>query len=242
MIPFGTAHLLYLLFSLVFIASGSLIIARVNRTWQNIIFILTALLGAGGIFFRYAMNLRLTADFQWMTLGIQMLQVCNFNFIVLPLALIKRNEYVRQYAFYFAMLAAGTTFFSYSSSISARRWDDLVVVNFWLNHLAAVALPIFLVASRRFKPHKKYIIPVLIGVFIYFSCSAIGSWLLMKHQGYTPKQTFSFVFYPDGIGIFELLYRMIPIPFVYLWPLMIPIGLVYYGLARIFSGYRVNDF
>ena len=56
------------------------------------------------------------------TLAMQMLQVCNFNFILMPLMLFKKNEFARQYSVFFSMFAASTAHTSVSSSFVNLNW------------------------------------------------------------------------------------------------------------------------
>lgn len=234
----GTAHLMYLAFSALFIIIGMIISRKASRPVQNIIFILVALLGSFGIFYRYALRFSFNKGIKLDTLLYQTLQVCNFNFILLPLALIRKNELARQYLFYFSMFCASTIFVSYSKSIEVLEWNNIVVINFWLNHLCTVALPLFMLASRRFKPQKKYIPYVILCIFLYFGYAGIGSYHLMEYKGYARKDTFSYVFTTDGIPILEMLHKIIPIDFLYLMPLLLVIVPFYYLLAKIFANYK----
>lgn len=240
--PFGLAHFGYLLFTIIFLLLGVLIVRKSNRFVQNIIFILIVILGSGGIFFRYGLNLSFSNKINIKTLATQMLQVCNFNFILLPTTLIKKNELGRQYLFYFSGFAAATVFFSFSSALYRYDWNSIVVVNFWLNHLATASLPLFMLVSGRFKPRKEYILKVSICIVLYFCFSALGSLYLMRYQNYPRERTFSFVFTPEENFILEFLYSIIPLYFFYLTPLLpILIG-IFYLLARVFKNYQVSEF
>lgn len=238
----GTAHLLYLLVTAIFIIVGMVICRKANRTVQNIIFITVAIVGSFGIFYRYALGFSFSNGVNLSTLWRQTLQVCNFNFILLPIVLIRKNELGRQYLYYFSMFCASTIFASYSKSIERLEWNNIVVINFWLNHLCAVALPLFMFASRRFKPQKKYIPYVVLCIFIYYAYSGLGSLYLMKYKGVSKADTASYIFTTDGIPAFEILHKIIPIDFVYLLPLLLLIVPFYYWLARLFKNYKSIDY
>lgn len=239
---YGGVHWAMLGTTFAFFVLGWLIVPKIGRVAQNVLFVLCAVLCCGGIFFRYAMGLRFTAHFTWGTLAMEMLQVCNFNFILLPLMLVPKFELARQYSCMFSMAGAITTFFSPSSSWAALPWYSATILNSWLNHTFAVALPFFMMAARRLKPQKKYVLPVLGCVFAYFTVVAGVSLLLISRGVITAENSFSFVFSTDGIAVFEFLYKLIPVPYFYLYPLLPVLELYFYLLALLAKGRRAAAF
>ena len=90
MTAYGAVHLIFLAATLAFFAAGWFIVPKIGRIAQNVLFVALAVLCCGGIFFRYGMGLEWTGKIDLGTLSMQMLQVCNFNFILLPLMLVPR--------------------------------------------------------------------------------------------------------------------------------------------------------
>ena len=90
MVMFDSAHIGLLIGTVAFLAISTLVVSKLPRMGQNIAFFMAALYCAGGIFFRYGMNLSFAGGFNFKTLGTQMLQVCNFNFILVLLMLIPK--------------------------------------------------------------------------------------------------------------------------------------------------------
>ena len=111
-------HIILFLVTVVFLVLSSFAVSKMPRKWQNAMFIIAAVLGSAGVFFRYAMNCSFAEGIRIDTLLIQMLQVCNFNFILLPLMLIPKCKIARQYSVFFAMFAASTTMFSIPKSLA----------------------------------------------------------------------------------------------------------------------------
>ena len=134
------------------------------------------------------------------------------------------------------MTAALTTFLSPSSSWAQLPWYSATVLNSWLNHTFAVALPLFMMAARRLKPQKNYVLPVLGCVFLYFTVAAGVSWLLILKGVITRENSFSFIFSTDGIPFFELLYRLIPLPYFYLYPLLLLLAAIFTCLRKFLKG------
>lgn len=228
---YGTVHLIFLGATLLFFVAGWFIVPKIGRAAQNVLFVAITVLCSGGIFFRYGMGMKFGGAFTPGTLAMEMLQVCNFNFILLPLMLIPKFELARQYSCMFSMVSAITTFLSPASSWADLEWYSATVLNSWLNHVFAVALPLFMMAARRLKPQKKYVLPVLGCVFAYFTIVAGVSWLLIENGVITAENSFSFVFNTEGIIIFDLLYELIPVPYFYLYPLLIVLYLYFRLLA-----------
>ena len=141
---FSTTHIIFLIAVVIFLAGSMWLVSKLNRRWQNVMFILGALLCAGGIFYRYGMGLSWEGGITWKTLALEMLQVCNFNFILVLLMLIPRFELARQYGIFFSMFAASTTLFSLSSSWKNLQWYDIQIMNSLINHVLIIALPLWI--------------------------------------------------------------------------------------------------
>ena len=232
----GTTHLVLLLATVSFIVLTCLAASRLSKRWQNALFIFGAVMCAGGIFWRYALNLTLSPlSLHLDTLLIQMLQVCNFNFILVLLMLIPKFELARQYSVMFSMFAAATVMLSIPSRYATAAWYDPDFLNFWLNHVFAIALPLWMVASGRLKPQKKYIIPVSVCVILYFLTVYGGTELLRALGEIAPDKSFSYVHDPAGIGLLEWIYKLIPTPCFYLAPLIAPMLGFFYLLALAFE-------
>ena len=73
---FESTHLMLLLATVAFIALTMYAAYKLPRRAQTVLFIVGALLCAGGIFWRYALNMTLSPlTLRWETLFIQMLQI-----------------------------------------------------------------------------------------------------------------------------------------------------------------------
>lgn len=235
------AHLTYLFFTILFFVGGCFLVRKLNKKGQNIVFIIITFLACSGIFFRYAMGLGFKS-FTPMTLVKQLLQVCTFNFILLPLMLIPKFELARQYAIFFSMFAAMTSLLSVS-----KEWANLdplciSIFNSWCNHTFTIALPLFMIASGRTKPKKSYIWKVILCIFIYFTINAGISKILINKGIFTIKNSLSYIFTTDGIFIFDILYKLIPVPYFYLYPLIPILILFFFALSWAFRKYEVKEF
>lgn len=237
---FSFTHIIFLLVTIVFILSTMYLITKLNRKWQNIMFIFAVIMCSGGIFFRYAMGLGFN-KINIETLLIQMLQVCNFNFILVPLMLIKKNEIARQYSFMFSMFAASTTLFALSKDWANLNWYDINIINSWLNHTFAISLPLWMFSARLLKPKKEYVLKVTIMVIIYFILSFVIQEILKASNDIYSSLNLSFIYGDKSIFVFDYLYKLISSPCFYLIPLIPFMILFFIGLTKLFNNYKLRE-
>ena len=240
---FESTHLILLMATVAFIALTMFAAYKLPRRAQTVLFIAGALVCAGGIFWRYAMNMSLSPSALHLeTLLIQMLQVCNFNMVLVLLMLVPKFELARQYSIMFSMFAAATVMLSIPSRFANDAWYSPDFLNFWFNHVFAIALPLWMLAAGRLKPQKKYILPVAGCVVAYFLV-VYGCTEWLHGVGKLPlSQTFSYVYDPAGVGLLEWMYGLIPVPCFYLAPLIPPMLGFFWVLTRIFKRYAVGPF
>ena len=242
---FDQTHLILLVVTVAFVAATMWLASKLPRKGQTWLFAAGALVCTGGIFWRYAMSMSFSppnSHLSWETLAIQMLQVCSFNLILVILMLVPRLELARQYSFFFSMFAAATALVSLPKSWEALDWYAPTILNSWLNHVFAIALPLWMLAARRLKPQKKYILPVagcVVGYFvIVYGCT---EWL--HAVGRLPEEkTFSFVYDPGGVALLEWLHKLIPIPLLYLVPLIPAMVGFFWLLTWLFRNYKVHRY
>jgi len=240
---FETTHLVLLAVTVAFVALSMFLVSRLSRRLQSVVFVVGAVLCAGGILWRYGFGMSLSPlRFHADTLLIQMLQVCNFNMVLVLLMLVPKFELARQYSIMFSMFAAATVMLSIPSRFANDAWYSPDFLNFWLNHVFAIALPLWMLAARRLKPQKKYILPVAGCVVAYFLV-VYGCTEWLHAVGKVPlTQTFSYVYDPAGVGLLEWMYGLIPVPCFYLAPLIPPMLGFFWVLTRIFKRYAVGPF
>lgn len=238
----SSTHFIYLVVTIIFLVSTMYLVSKLNRRGQNIMFIIGACICSLGIFFRYGMGLTFEGKLTWGTFFLQFLQVCNFNAVLVILMLVPKFELARQYSIFFSMFAASTSLISVSRSFAGMEWYNISLVNSWLNHTFAIALPLWMLASRRLKPDKKYILPVMGLVFAYFTIVYIISEVLMSKGIITVETSFSFIYDTMKIGVFDLFYKIIPYPYFYLYPVLPIMGGFFFILSKMFDKYKVKKF
>lgn len=237
----STQHIILFLATAAFTVFSCLAVAKMPRIWQNVMIALAALICSGAIFYRFAMGLSWEGELNLKELLIQQLQVCNFNFILLPLMLIPRFKLARQYAFYFSMFAASTTLVALSSHWGGLPWYAPTVFNSWLYHSFAIICPLWIFASGRLRPERKYILPVSGCVFAYFSVVYTVCELL-KGAGIIPQsQSFSYIYHANGIPLLETFHKWIGVPYWHLLPTFILAVIFFFLLSLPFTRKVILD-
>lgn len=237
---FGLPHIMMIIATIIIIIVLMIVIAHLPRKWQNFMIYGAVIVCMAGIIFLHLTHYGTTFDI--VNLLTQMLQVCNFNLILLPLCLIKKNELGRQYLVYFSMFAAMSTFVAYPSDVQNSMWYSVVTLTFWLNHALIVAVPLMMIASRRLKPKKEYIWKVVLCLIGYFLMAFLGNLILNDFSFENISYNLSYTMGPSTIMILIPLWNLIPIPFVYLLPLLPIFVLLFYLFAYLFRKYEVKEF
>ena len=242
MTPYDSAHIGYFVVVVGFLALSTWVVSKMPRLFQSIMIILAAVLCAGLIFFTCGMGLSFENGVSWTGLARQMLQVCQFNMILMPLMLVPKFELARQYSAMFSMFAAMTTFVSIPDYFANYEWYDIQILSFWGFHVFAVAVPFWMMAARRLKPQKKYVLPVVICVFAYFTVVYIISEFLMEAGLMTVETSHSFIYKSGHTFPLKQLYDLIGIPYFYLWPLIPVLYGFDYLFAWLFRNYKTKPF
>ena len=233
----GTAHILMIIFSIVLSVILFIFVVKSNEKIQNWIITSIGIITVFGIFFLHGTHYFTELDFY--NLGKQMFQVCNFNLILIPIALFKKNELARQYLFFFSMPAALSTFVTYPSDVSSSMWFSHITLTFWINHLFIALVPILMVASKRFKPHINYIPKVLVCMAIYFGLAFLANYAF-NGWSISGDSNLSYTMGSGSIMILKPLFKLIPIPYVYLLTLLPAIAILFYLVALAFKKYKLT--
>lgn len=234
----GLAHIMMLIATIVIIVAMMIVVSKVSYKCQCVMIYSAVGLCMLGIMFLHLTHYGTSIDFK--NFFEQMFQVCNFNFILLPLCLIRKNELARQYLFYFSMFAAMSTFVAYPSDVENSMWYSVVTLNFWLDHMLVVAVPLMMISARWFKPQKKYVLWVVLCLVVYFGVAFFANFAFNGWQ-INGSHNHSYTMNDGGIMILKPLFKLIPIPYVYLLPLLIPFAAAFYLLAYLFKDYKIKE-
>lgn len=234
----GLAHFIVIIFSLLFIISGCIVIPKLKKRTQTIIFWILALSSSLVTIWRFVF---LFDDYEIDVIFKLTLQICNFNFLILPLACIKRFKLIRHYLLFFQLVGALLMYFFYDQYLAATSLLELESLTYWYYHLIPIALPIFMIAAKRFKTEKKYVFPTFICMISYFYLVTVGNSHLMTYRGYSIQNTYSSMFFTNENSILEALYDFLPVPMLYLAPIYLYLLLTWYVVCYLFKNYPKSE-
>jgi uncharacterized membrane protein YwaF len=148
-------------------------------------------------------------------------QLCNISIILVPIAILLKQEKLLSYGFYLAVLGAMmATIFPEPefSNISILKFP---IFGYYFTHFNIVINGILIVTLGLFKPRFK-VIPFM---NIILGCLAVGAFLInilfntcFIDTTVQPAANYFFTWHPAGISILELFYSWIPVKFLYLIP------------------------
>ena len=236
----STQHIILFLATAAFTVLSCIAVAKMPRKWQNIMIVASVLACMGAIFYRFAMGLSLGGKLNIKNLLMEQMQVCNFNFILLPLMLIPKNKLARQYSIYFSMFAASTTLFALNNNWGGANWYEPIVFNSWLYHSLAIICPLWMFSTGGLRPERKYLLPVSGCVFGYFT-AVYGLSELLKGAGImAPNKSYSYIYNTDGIPVLDTLHKWINVPYWHLIPAFFIVVAFFYLFSSLFT--RVVSF
>ncbi|MBR4032599.1 MAG: YwaF family protein [Clostridia bacterium] len=231
----STQHIILFLATAAFMVLSCLAVAKLPRKWQDLLIVISVVICSSAIFYRFAMGLSWKGGLDLKTLLMQQLQVCNFNFILLPLMLMPKFKLARQYSFYFSMFAAATTLVALNPRWGGANWYEPIVFNSWLYHSFAMICPLWMFASGRLRPERKYILPVSGCVFGYFTLVYIISEILKSAGIMAENQSFSYIYNTDGIPILSTFHELIGVPYWHLAPAFVIVVIFFFLLSLPFT-------
>lgn len=218
MVKWGYAHYLVLFLGVALIVLGCIFLPRLKKKYQLLTFWFLAISTTFVILWRFIIHYEQTTIDVLFRLT---LQVCNFNFLILPLACIRKFKFPKHYLLFVQALGALFMFFAGDGFKTSGKIYDFDIITYWYYHWVPIALPIFMIACKEFTPKRKYIIPTFLALLGYFYLVTVGNSHLMAHRGYNISNTYSSVFYSENSSLLSALYDFIPVPMLYLLPIFL---------------------
>ena len=200
-------------------------------------------------FFIYKYMLSLDAEFNAATAamggfnwwGELPLQLCNISMIIIPIAVIKKSRPLMCFGFFIGPLGAfmalvipGNGFNGYSLLLPR-------MLGYYGTHFMIVIAGWALVTFGLFRPRFSDLPKAALSLFL-LALAIFGVNMLLRWSGLHPRANYFFTVETEGIGLLELFYKWIPVPFLYMLPCIV-ILLIYmavvtgiFSLAEHFTG------
>ena len=228
--PFnGVFFACFALLLLLLVLAGVCLRSKSERTKKTVLVTACVLTLLG--FFVYKYFLSIDAEFNEVTAamggfnwwGELPLQLCNINMILIPIAVLTNRRALMSFAFFVGPLGAlmalvmpGTGFDGYS--ILLPRMLGYYGTHFMVI-IEALALAVFGLYRPRFRD-----LPGTVAALVLISLAVFGFNMLLRTTGLHPKANYFFSVETEGNFILEIFHKWIPVPFLYLLPCIVILG------------------
>ena len=225
----------FALFLLLLVVASVLLRGKSEKTKQTVLVAACVVTLVGYFIYKYLLSLDsdynvITADmggFNWW--GELPLQLCNINMLLIPVAVLKKSRPLMCFSFFLgplgalmALLMPGNGFDGYS--LLLPRMLGYYGTHFMIV-IEGLALASFGLFRPKFRDLPKAALAVLVIAFVIFLFN-----LFLRWSGLHPKANYFFSVETEGNFLLEIFHRWIPIPYLYLMPCVVILG-VYMALV-----------
>ena len=162
------------------------------------------------------------------------LNLCNLATLLMVPAVRRNSRLLKAFLYYCAPLGAIMALVMPSEGFYDVPVYLLRCIGYWISHLLVLIVPILLVTLGSYRPRFRDI-PAALLLLLGLALVAHGANCIIR-PSICPETNFFFTFGIDGNPVTGLLMQLIPIPFVYLLPMLLPLAAVDCGLCALAGG------
>ena len=151
------------------------------------------------------------------------LQLCNINMMLIPIAVWRKSRPLQCFCFFLGPLGAlmalvmpGNGFDGYSLLLPR-------MLGYYGTHFMIVIEGLALVAFGLFRPRFRDLPRAILAALAITFCIFLID-LLLRWTGLHPKANYFFAMETEGNFLLEIFHRLIPVPFLYLLPCTVILG------------------
>ena len=208
-------------FALLLIAGTLLLRKRKERTRQLSVVIACVLTLAGFFVYKYFLSIdpqfkELNGGFNWW--DELPLHLCNINLILIPIAVLTRKKPLLGFCFFVGPLGALFALIMPDSNFSGFSLLLPRMIGYYGTHFMVIVAALSLVTLRLYRPRFKDL-PFAVIALAAVALVVFGINALMRLTGVNPAANYFYTWEPlKGVGLLEMFYRWIPIPYLYMLP------------------------
>jgi uncharacterized membrane protein YwaF len=227
---FSYQHLLLLLLDILYILMLIHILKKKSHGFQKTVFLsligLSLLIFAGRMFFGWEWS-RIYNRGSKVTL--LPLELCNINIVVSFIAIIINKKTLNSYLYFNVLTGALMSLLVFPDIHMISNGNTLfhyMFFDYWFIHTQLVAIPIVMLACGWYRPGIRQVPLMLlttIGIYLFVFLMT----LLLRHFESFKTANYMYSMFHNNLPILKNLYVLIPFPFVYSLPLIIPIGVLF---------------
>ena len=242
--PFNAIYLIVFAFFIALLVAASLLVRGKQEKTKQIVLSAACLVTVAG-FFVYKYFLSIDAEFAvanaamggfnwWNELP---LHLCNINMLLIPIAVWRKNRALMSFSFFVAPLGAMMALAMPSAGFDGYSILLPRMIGFYGTHfmifIEGIALATFGFYRPEFKDLPRMELTILLITFCVFVIN-----VLFRISGLSPKANYFFAMETEGNPLLEIFHGWIPLPFLYLLPSLVILG-VYFSVVTL--GFRIAD-
>ena len=228
--PFNTLFIvMFLGFLLLLVLASVLLRGKSEKTKEAVLITGCVITLIGFIAYKYCLSLDsdfnvITANmggFNWW--GELPLQLCNINMIMIPVAVLKKSRPLMCFSFFLGPLGAlmalvmpGNGFDGYSLLLPR-------MLGYYGTHFMIVIEGLALVTFGLFRPRLRDLPRAVLAAFLIAFAVFLFN-MFLRWTGLHPKANYFFSVETEGNFLLEIFYKWIPVPFLYLLPSVVILG------------------
>ena len=152
--------------------------------------------------------------------GLLPLELCNIGAFVLPLTVLFKKRFLFVFSFFINLIGALLAFILIPDSLHQRFFFHPQFLDFFIIHANLIAIPFAMIACGWYKFRLKDAV-LATTLFYLLGLILLGINLFLEAINWRGDHTnYLFIMGPRGFPILNELYDLIPIPLIYLLPLL----------------------
>lgn len=159
--------------------------------------------------------------------------LCNVTLLFLPVAMWTKNRAITTFCFFGATFGPLLSLLMPLTGFAGYSLLSIHVAGYYYTHLVILMAPLFLSGLNLYQPKYKDI-PYFMLALVCVGAVMFGVNIVLRKTGLCPKANYFFTIDQEKNPLLEMLYRWIPIPFVYSLPIAPVFGLAGCGVTAIY--------
>ena len=223
---FSYQHLLLIFIDIIYIFSMIYFLRNKSKKTQKIVLlslnIACALIFAGRMFFGWEGSRIYNEGSKTSLLPFEL---CNLNIFISLIALIIDKKFLNNYLYFVSMIGALVPLLVFPDIHMITNGNNLfhyMFFDYWFIHTQLVLIPLAMISWKWFKPNFKIIPYVSLTLFGVHLFCFLSSALLRNFPSFSTAN-YMYTMSHNNLPVLRNLYSIIPFPYLYELPLIIPI-------------------
>ncbi len=160
--------------------------------------------------------------------------LCNVTLLFLPVAMWTKNRTITTFCFFGGTFGPLLSLLMPLTGFAGYSLLTIHVAGYYFTHLVILMAPIFLLGLDLYKPKYKDVPKFMLALVCVGAVMFVVN-LILRKTGLCPKSNYFFTIDQENNPLLEMLYRWIPIPFVYTLPIAPVFGAVAAAITAVYN-------